>query len=81
AQQSEASEFIIGTEEGLVHRLKKEVPGKTFYRLSSAVCPNMKKIHLEDVLRAVETLSPTVELPKDIIERNKRPLERMLSVK
>lgn len=81
AQQSEASEFIIGTEEGLVHRLYKEVPGKVFYRLGSAVCPNMKKIHLEDVLRSVETMGPTIELPVDIIERNRKPLERMLSVK
>jgi quinolinate synthase len=80
-QQSDAKEFIIGTEEGLVHRLRKEVPGKVFHRLDSAVCPNMKKIRLDDVLRAIETMGPTVELPADIIERNKLPLQRMLAVK
>jgi len=81
AQQSEAKEFIIGTEEGLVHRLRKEVPEKEFYRLESAVCPNMKKIHLMDVLMALEKMGPVVELPADIIEKNKLPLERMLAVK
>ena len=77
---SDGKEFIVGTEEGLVHRLEKEVPGKIFHRLETAICPNMKKITLEDVLRALENMGPEVELDPDIIERNKAPLERMLAL-
>ncbi len=77
---SDGKEFIVGTEEGLVHRLEKEVPGKIFHRLETAVCPNMKKITLYDVLKALENMGPTVELDPEIIERNKAPLERMLAL-
>ncbi len=80
ARESPAHEFIIGTEEGLVHRMRKEIPGKVFIPLETAVCPNMKKIGLEDVLKALENMGPTVELDEEIIERNRPPLERMLSL-
>ena len=80
ARESPAREFIIGTEEGLVYRMRKEIPNKVFIPLETAVCPNMKKIGIEDVLKALEEMGPTVELDEDIIERNRPPLERMLSL-
>ncbi|MDG6224971.1 MAG: quinolinate synthase NadA [Candidatus Thermoplasmatota archaeon] len=70
-------EFIVGTEEGLVHRMRKEIPGKIFHPISGAVCPNMKKIGLEDILRSLETMSPTVEMDDEVIDGNRRCLERM----
>jgi len=78
AREDPSREFIIATEEGLTYRMTNEVPGKVFHAVPDAICPNMKKIHPEDVLKALETMSPTVELDPDIIARNRVPLERML---
>jgi quinolinate synthase len=81
AEPSDAKEFIVGTEEGLTYRMSKEVPGKIFHPLKTAVCPNMKKIRIKDVLKALETMGPEVHLDPEIIEANKPPLERMLALK
>jgi quinolinate synthase len=81
ARESDAREFIIGTEEGLAYRMSVEIPGKTFHAIEEAICPNMKKIGLLDVLKALETLEYKVDLDPSIIERNRKPLERMLSVR
>jgi quinolinate synthase len=80
ATTSDALEFIVGTEEGLVHRLEKEVPGKVFHRIETAICPNMKKITLDHVLSSLENIGPTIEMDQEVINRNKPPLERMLQV-
>jgi len=80
AKKSDAKEFIIGTEKDLCYRLKKETPEKTFYPLKSAICPNMKKITLEKVLNSLKTLEPQVKLPDEIIEKAKKPLQRMMDV-
>jgi len=80
AQASNTKEFIITTEEGLVYRMQKLIPDKVFYRLPNMVCSNMKKMTLEDLLTALETLSPEVELSHDVIEKAKIPLERMVSI-
>jgi len=79
-KQSKTNEFIIGTEKGLCHRLKKENPEKSFYQLESAVCPNMKKITLKKVLKSLESLEPKVELSENIIKKAKLPLQRMMEV-
>ena len=82
ARASRAREFIIGTEVGMIYRLKKENPEKQFYALSEkAVCQNMKKTNLEAVLRALQTLEPRVSVPEDIVVQAKRAIERMLEVK
>ncbi len=73
-------EFIIGTEREMVFRLRKEVPDKVFYQVDTAVCPAMKMITLKDVLKSMETLEPKVKLPKDIIEKARVPLQRMLDI-
>jgi quinolinate synthase len=78
--KSDSKEFIIGTEEGLVHRLKKENPDKTFYSIPDAICPNMKKIGLEDVLNALETLEPKVKLSDEVIKKARAPLDRMVAI-
>jgi quinolinate synthase len=82
AQRSEALEFVIGTEVGMLYRLKKENPEKEFYPLSEkAVCENMKKTDLGKVLRALQTLEPQVNVPKEIADRARMSIEKMLAVK
>jgi quinolinate synthase len=79
-KQSKTKEFIIGTEKDICHRLKKENPDKTFYSVSCAVCPNMKKITLEKVLNSLKTLEPKTVLPDDIMKKAKLPLQKMMDV-
>ena len=80
-RQSDAKEFVIGTECGIVHRMRKENPDKHFYPLEPAVlCPNMKKITEEDVLLALRNLSPRIELDDNMRKRALAPIDRMLEV-
>ena len=80
-RESEHKEFIIGTECGILHRMRKENPGKQFYPLEPAVlCPNMKKITLEDVLFALRELAPRIELDESMRKKAKAPIDRMLEV-
>jgi quinolinate synthase len=80
-KESSAKEFIIGTENGIIHRLKKENPDKTFYPASElAVCPNMKLITLEKVLWALEDEVHHIQVPEDIAKRAKKAIDRMLTV-
>lgn len=81
SKQSDNKEFIIGTEIDMCYRLKKECPDKTFIPLSSAVCPNMKKITLEKVLKSIESLEPKIILSDDIIKKAKMPLQKMMDIK
>ena len=80
AKEDPSDEFIVGTEEGLSYRLSKEVRGKRFHSIPEAICPNMKKTGLADVLRALETMGPEVTLDPETIRRNRIPLERMLAL-
>jgi quinolinate synthase len=76
---SPKSEFIIGTEENMLHRLRKEAPGKKFYAAPNATCPNMREISLEDVRDSLLKMQHRIELPADIIRKAKIPLERMIA--
>ncbi len=79
---SRAREYIIGTEVGMIYRLKKAHPDREFYPLSEeAICQNMKKTTLPDVLRALQTLEPRVSVPEEIAVRARGAIERMLRVK
>jgi len=78
---SSTKEFIIGTEKGLCYRLEKENPGKNFYPIPSAVCPNMKKTTLEKVLKSLETLEPKIQLSKSIMRKATIPLQRMIELR
>jgi quinolinate synthase len=77
---SDSMEFIIGTEEGLVHRLRRENPDKTFYAIPDAICPNMKKITMENLLEAMKSLEPRVELSDEVIKKARAPLDRMVEI-
>lgn len=78
---STSKEFIVGTEVGLLHRLKKENPGKTFLPATEyAVCPNMKMITLQSIIRALERKEHVIKVPEEIRIRAKRALDRMLDV-
>ena len=76
---SSKTEFIIGTEENMIHRLRKEAPGKTYYSVPGATCPNMREISLEDVRDSLVKTQYRIELPMEIIRKAKIPLERMLA--
>ena len=80
-KESPATDFVIGTEIGILHRLRKENPGKRFFPLDpEPVCSNMKKIHLEDILRSLETLEPRIELDPETIRLARQSIDRMLAV-
>jgi len=80
-RQAEAREFIIGTEMGILHTLKKENPGKVFYSPSlNLVCPDMKRISLEDVVAALEGLRHAVTVPEEVRVPALKAVERMLAV-
>jgi quinolinate synthase len=79
--ESPAREFIIGTETGILHRLRKESPAKTFYEVSPLCdCPNMKLTTLEKVLWSLEDMVYEVTVPEDIIAKARLALERMLAI-
>lgn len=78
-REAPGKEFIIGTEGGILYRLKKENPAKLFYPASPlAICPNMKLITLEKVLTALEDLTWEVKVPQEIILKAQKSLQRML---
>ncbi|TRZ87125.1 MAG: quinolinate synthase NadA [Methanosarcinales archaeon] len=79
AAQSDAREFIIGTELGLLHRLRKENPQKKFYPATAyAVCPNMKMNTLGSIIRALEKNEHVIKVPENIRKKAKLALDRML---
>jgi len=78
---SSAQKFIIGTEAGILYRLRQDNPDKEFILASPAlICPNMKLTSLEDVLHSLQTLTPVISVPKDIRLKSKAALDRMLAV-
>ncbi len=81
AKTNPAQTFIIGTEEGILWRLKKENPEKSFILPSRAlICPNMKLTSLEDILACLETMEPRITVPEAVREKAKLTLDRMLTV-
>lgn len=81
AQNTAQTDFIVATENGIIHRLKKENPAKNFYPAAdAAVCPNMKRITLEKVLWSLEDLSFEITLPADIMDKARLSIERMLQI-
>jgi len=78
---SAAKKIIIGTEPGILYRLRLESPDKEFILASEAlVCPNMKLTSLEDVLASLQTMTPVITVNEDVRLKAKRALERMLAV-
>ena len=81
ARQEDVSQMIVGTEIGIIHRLKKENPAKRFIPVSEqAVCPNMKLITLEKILWSLQSMAPEVRVPEEIRLRAKAAVDRMLKI-
>jgi quinolinate synthase len=81
-KESKTREFIIGTEIGILHRMQKENPEKTFYPASErATCPNMKLTTLEKVLWSLEEMRFEVTVPRDIMQKAQTCLRRMIDYK
>ncbi|MFQ3621626.1 MAG: quinolinate synthase NadA [Spirochaetales bacterium] len=79
-RESACPKFIIATEIGIIHRLKKENPRAVYIPVSTrALCPNMKKIRPIDILSALESLEPRVELSEDIRRKAEIPIRRMVA--
>lgn len=81
ARRDEVKEMVVGTEVGLVHRLRKENPGKRFIPVSEqAICPNMKLITLEKVLWALSEMTPEVKVPQPIRLKAIAAVDKMLGI-
>ena len=90
---SPAKRFVVVTESGIIHRMQKECPGKVFLCAPTvdamraptdpchcSECKFMKMNTLEKVRDCMKHLAPRVELPPEIIQRARRPIERMLEI-
>ncbi|MBI4845519.1 MAG: quinolinate synthase NadA [Candidatus Omnitrophica bacterium] len=78
-KKSKSKEFIIGTENGMLYRLKQDNPDKEFYPAADiAVCRNMKKITLDKVVWSLENMKEEVIVPEDIISKAKTSIQAML---
>ncbi len=88
-----AKRFVIVTESGIIHRMKKECPDKEFFcaptydvmrmpadRCRCSECKYMKMNTLEKVRDCMKNLAPRIELPPEIIQRARLPIERMLEI-
>ena len=81
AQETPAREIIVGTEPGIIHRLRKENPGKIFHSMpASVLCPNMKRTSLEKILWSLEDMTYAIEVPEETASRARRCIEAMLNV-
>ncbi len=82
ANESSYTEFIVGTEEGLLHRLHKENPEKQFFlAYEGAICPNMKLTTLERLCASLKEDRHVVKVPEKIALKARKALERMFEVK
>ncbi|MEI6695743.1 MAG: quinolinate synthase NadA [Bacteroidota bacterium] len=85
-KKSEASKFIVATETGILHQMKKESPTKEFIIVpadetcSCNDCPYMKLNTMEKLYLAMKSEQPEIILPNDIIEQAKKPIIRMLDI-
>lgn len=81
ANSSNSKEFVIGTEIGILHRMKKENPDKTFMPVTPlSDCPNMKLNTLEKLLWSLEDLQFVVTVPEEIAVKAREAIQRMLDL-
>jgi quinolinate synthase len=81
AKESRAKNFIVGTEEGILHRLRKENPEKNFYlAYEQAICPNMKLTTLDRLYNALREEKHVVKVPESVARKARASLERMFEV-
>ncbi len=80
AAASEAQQFIVGTEEGMAYRLAQDNPDKVFYRIQTALCPNMKKTTLPKVVHCLREMTGEITIPPQIAEPARLTVERMVAL-
>ena len=81
ARESNDKEFVVGTEVGILHRLRKENPDKVFHPVSDrVVCPNMKKTTLENLAECLREMKTVVTVSEPVASRARRAVEAMLAV-
>jgi len=81
ARREDITQMIVGTEIGIIHRLRKENPGKRFVPASEqAICPRMKLITLEKILWSLEEMTPQVKVPEGIRLKAKLAVDKMLQI-
>ncbi|MCK4402431.1 MAG: quinolinate synthase NadA [Dehalococcoidia bacterium] len=81
AKQSNNKTFLIGTEEGVLHPLRKQNPEKEFHLISdNFICPDMKKTTLETVIETMQTKSNVVTVPEETRIKAKQAIDRMLAI-
>jgi quinolinate synthase len=81
ARQEDVTQLIVGTEIGIIHRLKKENPDKKFIPASEqAVCDKMKLINLGSVLWSLQEMTPEVKVPEEIRIKAKAAVDKMLEI-
>ena len=79
--ESRATEFIVATEVGILHRLRRAYPAKTFYAANErASCAYMKVTTLPKVLDSLRTLQHRITVPEDVAARARLAIERMVSI-
>ncbi len=84
-QNHPSQQFIIATESGMLHRLRRECPGKEFIpgpteHCACADCRYMKLNTLEKLYRCLRDLEPRVEMPEELRQRAEKPILRMLEL-
>jgi quinolinate synthase len=80
-KESDAQTFLIGTEDGILHRMRWESPEKTFHLLTTGLfCPDMKKTSLDSVVKTMEQRRNVVKVSEDVRVAAKLALDRMLAV-
>ena len=79
-RESSADRFVIGTETGILHRLRKENPEKVFFPIGDLVCADMKKITLTKLRDALEKMQYEVVVPEEIAKKARKAIEKMLTI-
>lgn len=80
-KESDAKEFVVATETGILHRMKKENPEKEFIAANeNSVCEFMKMINLQNLYEALEYDQFEVKVPEELVARAKLPIDRMLAI-
>ncbi len=80
AGETEAREIIVVTEVGLVYRLEKEHPEKTFYGIGTVICQNMKMTTLPKLVACLLEMTGEITIPEEIASRARQAVERMIAL-
>jgi quinolinate synthase len=88
AEESDAPQFIVATEPGIIHQMQKRAPGKEFIRApgegpaceACAECPHMRRNTLEKLVACMENRRPEIQLDEELRLRALRPIERMMEL-